>query len=174
MPDPFDAANERDEPDYSSSDPELTSSFKGKKRKKYRKDKKQEIGSIDRQPPYNMEAEVGVIGSMLLMPEICDDIVNLLRPEDFYDEANQRLFFHLMEMHGGGKKIDPVLLRERLVAHDELELIGGPGRLAEIFSAVPNAAHATYYANIVRGKATSRNIITTLSLIHISEPTRPY
>ena len=163
MPDPFDAANEQSEPDYSSSDPALTSSFERKKRKKYRKERQETIGGIDRQPPYNMEAEVGVIGSMLLMPEICDDIVNLLRPEDFYDEANQRLFFHLMEMHGGGKKIDPVLLRERLVAHDELELVGGPGRLAEIFSAVPNAAHATYYANIVRGKATSRNIITTCS-----------
>ena len=54
MPDPFDAANEQEEPDYSSSEPGLTSSFKGKKRKKYRKDKKQEIGSIDRQPPYNL------------------------------------------------------------------------------------------------------------------------
>ena len=81
MPDPFDAANEQAEPDYSSSDPALTTSFEGKKRKKFRKDKKQPIGGIDRQPPYNMEAEVGVIGSMLLMPEICDDIVNLLRPE---------------------------------------------------------------------------------------------
>ncbi|MCL4148940.1 UNVERIFIED_CONTAM: hypothetical protein GTU68_020200 [Idotea baltica] len=100
---------------------------------------------------------------MMLMPEVCDDIVNLLRPEDFYDDAHQRIFFHLMEMHGGGKKIDPLLLRERLMASNELEVVGGPGRLAEIFTAVPNAAHASYYANIVRGKSTSRNIITTCS-----------
>ena len=144
MPDPFDLANEDDSPDYGASEPKnFTSPAKNKNRKKYRKDqKKPDVASINRQPPYNLEAEVGVIGSMMIMPEICDDIVNLIRPEDFYDEANQRLFFHIMEMHNGGKKIDPVLLRARLVA---------------------NAAHATYYANIVRGKATSRNIITTCS-----------
>jgi replicative DNA helicase len=165
MTDPFDIANQDDSNDYGASEPSAPStSSGGKKRKKYRKDKKKpDLSSINRQPPYNLEAEVGVIGSMMIMPEICDDIVNLIRPEDFYDEANQRLFFHIMEMHNGGKKIDPVLLRERLVAHNDLETVGGVGRIAEVFSAVPNAAHATYYANIVRGKSTSRSIITTCS-----------
>lgn len=118
---------------------------------------------LTRQPPYNLEAEVGVLGSIMLMPETCDEIVNILRAVDFYDEAHRILFSNIMDMHNGGKKIDPLLLRERLVAGGEIESIGGAGRLAEIFTSVPNAAHVTYYANIVRSKSTSRQLINTCS-----------
>lgn len=117
--------------------------------------------TLQRELPFNLEAEVGVLGSVMLMPEVCDDIVNLLRPEDFYDEAHQKLFHHLMEMHGAGKKIDLVLLRERLIKHGDFELVGGSAGLAKIFTSVPHAAHATYYANIVRSKATARYLIAT-------------
>lgn len=176
MPDPFDFANEdNNEPDYGHSEPApmpppqqrggSTGYRKDSKRpfgkKSFRKDKP--MGRLDRQPPFNLEAEVGVIGSILLMPDVCDDIVNLIRPEDFYDESHQILFRHLMDMHNTGKKIDPLLLREHLFANDELDAVGGVGRLAEIFNSVPNAAHAMYYANIVRGKSTTRHIITTCS-----------
>ena len=160
MPDPFDDVNQQ--PDYSVSGPSTAARPTRFRRRKYVK-QEQPPESIDRQPPFSIEAEIGVLGSMMLMPDVCDDIVNLIRPEDFYDEAHQILFRHLMEMHGGGKKIDPVLLRESLLATDELDVVGGTGRLAEIFQAVPNAAHATYYAEIVRGKSTTRNIITTCS-----------
>ena len=68
-----------------------------------------------------------------------------------------------MEMHGAGKKIDPLLLRESLIGSNEFDTVGGPGRLAEIFTSVPNAAHVSYYANIVRSKSTARNLITTCS-----------
>ena len=163
MPDPFDFVNKQ--PDFSESEPLRTRSTQrsaNKKRRKFvRRDKAE--NTVDRQPPYNMEAEVGVLGSIMLMPEVCDDIVNLIRAEDFYDNAHQILFKHLMDMYNGGKKIDPLLLRETLTANDQLEEVGGVGRLAEIFQAVPNAAHARYYAEIVRGKSTTRNIIETCS-----------
>lgn len=134
----------------------------GKTRRKYVKQEKP-ADSVDRQPPFNLEAEIGVLGSVMLMPDTCDDIVNLIRPDDFYDESHQILFRHIMEMHGSGKKIDPLLLRESLIAKNEFETVGGAARLAEIFTSVPNAAHVTYYANIVRSKATARNLITTCS-----------
>lgn len=118
---------------------------------------------IDREPPFNLEAEIGVLGSMMLMPESCDDIVNLLREDDFYDDAHRSLFGHIMHMHNAGQKIDMVLLRERLVAAEDWDLVGGAAGLAEIFTAVPNAAHVNYYANIVRSKATARNLIGTCS-----------
>ncbi len=132
-------------------------------RRKFVKRDKPVADPLSRQPPFNLEAEVGVLGSVMLMPDTCDEIVNILRPVDFYDEAHQILFKHIMEMHGGGKKIDPLLLRERLIANGEFEAIGGAARLAEIFSAVTHAAHVVYYAEIVRSKATSRQLITTCS-----------
>jgi replicative DNA helicase len=127
---------------------------------------------FDRQPPFNLEAEIGVLGSLMLMPETCDDIVHILRPDDFFDEAHRKLFGHIMDMHGAGKKIDMLLLRERLMASGDYEAVGGAAGLAEIFTSVPHAAHVNYYANIVRSKATSRNLISTCSEL-MSEAFRP-
>ena len=132
-----------------------------------RKDKrprKKRSGQIaDREPPFNLEAEVGVLGSLMLMPDASDDIVSILRPEDFYDEAHAKIFAHMMDMHGAGKKIDMLLLRERLMGAGDYDAVGGAAGLAEIFTSVPNAAHVHYYAEIVRGKATARNVIVTCS-----------
>ncbi len=57
-----------------------------KSRRKYVK-REQPADLVDRKPPFNLEAEVGVLGSVMLMPDTCDEIVNLLRPDDFYDEC---------------------------------------------------------------------------------------
>jgi replicative DNA helicase len=114
---------------------------------------------LDRLPPQNLEAEIGVLGSLLLNSNLCDDVVMILRPEDFYADANQKLFGHIVEMHGEGSKIDTTLLVERLKSEGDLEAIGGPAYLAEIMSLVPVAAHAVHYAHIVRDKATLRSLI---------------
>ena len=129
------------------------------------------LETLDRLPPFNLEAEVGVLGSLMLLPETCDEIVNLIRAEDFYDEAHRKLFHHIMEMHGAGKKIDMLFLRERLIAEGDYESVGGAAGLAEIFTSVPHAAHVTYYANIVRSKATSRNLDHNLFGIACPTPT---
>lgn len=127
---------------------------------------------LDRQLPFNLEAEVGVLGSLMLMPEACDEIVDLLRVNDFYDEPHQRLFGHIMDMHNSGKKIDLVLLKERLISHNDFEMIGGSAALARIFTSVPHAAHASYYAGIVRSKSTARNLISTCGEL-LSDAYRP-
>jgi len=114
---------------------------------------------LDRQPPSNLEAEKGVLGSMLLMPEVCDEVALILRTEDFYDEANRKLYENMAEMHDSGRKIDLMLLVERLQASNDLEAIGGAAYLEEVFNSVANAAHAKYYAEIVRDKATLRSLI---------------
>lgn len=146
----------------------------GPRRSRKNRNKKQRDDQplIDREVPFNLAAEKGVLGSMLLMPDTCDDVVNVLRAEDFYDEAHGKLFHHIMEMHGSGKKIDMLLLRDRLVSANDFELVGGPAGLAEIFTSVPNAAHVNYYATIVRKKATARNLIVTCSEL-LNEAFRP-
>ncbi len=148
----------------------MTTQAQQKNRKRTPKRPQAEL--FDRQPPFNLEAEVGVLGSLMLMPETCDEIVNILRPADFFDESHSKLFQHIMDMHGAGKKIDMLLLRERLMASGDYEAVGGAAGLAEIFTSVPHAAHATFYANIVRSKATARNLITTCSEL-MSEAFRP-
>ncbi len=114
---------------------------------------------LERQPPCDIEAEFGVLGSMMLKPDVCDDIAPILRESDFYDPAHQRLFSHMLEMHASGKRIDVTLLVDRLKKSGDYELIGGPAYLARISQAVPNAAHATFYAKIVHEKSTYRSLI---------------
>jgi replicative DNA helicase len=114
---------------------------------------------LDRQPPYSLEAEVAVLGSMLLMPTTIDDVATELRAADFHFDANQALFMHLVEMRNAGKNIDMTLLVERLRDHDDYERIGGAPYIAEVLSKVHNAAHARYYADIVRQKSVIRSVI---------------
>ena len=131
---------------------------RNERRDKGRKKKKQ--NDIDRQPPFNLEAEVGVLGSIMIKPDICDELVNILRADDFYDPAHVALYRHLMEMHDAAKKIDLTLLRSKLMDSEDYDLVGGPAGLARIMTAVPHAAHGMYYAEIVREAATKRELIT--------------
>ena len=114
---------------------------------------------LDRQPPCNLEAERGVLGSILLLPILCDDVALILRPEDFYDDANRTIYTHLREMHDAGRRIDMTLLFERLKTSGHFELVGGAAYLAEVLQSVPTAANGTHYAEIVKNKATLRALI---------------
>lgn len=114
---------------------------------------------LDRQPPRSLEAEKAILGSILLLPQCCDDVVLIVREEDFYDEANRKLFTHLREMHDANKRIDLTLLVERLKHAGDLEVIGGMAYLGEVMNSVATAAHAAEYAEVVRDKATLRSLI---------------
>lgn len=114
---------------------------------------------LDRLPPQNLDAERGVLGSLLLDPVLCDEVALILRAEDFYADAHRKLYHHMITMHGEGGRLDTTLLVERLRQAGDLEAVGGTAFLAEILQAVPVAAHATYYARIVRDKSTLRSLI---------------
>lgn len=114
---------------------------------------------LDRLPPQSIEAEKGVLGSLLLDPMLCDDIALLLRGEDFYADAHQRIYRHIMALHDDGKRVDVTLLVARLKKEQEYEAIGGAACLADIAQAVPYAHNARHYAEIVRDKATARELI---------------
>ncbi|MEI8316853.1 MAG: replicative DNA helicase [Planctomycetia bacterium] len=112
-----------------------------------------------RQRPVDLAAERGVLGSIFLKPDACDDVALVLRPEDFADEAHQILFRHLLDLHDGGKRIDTTIVLDRLRSKGDLERIGGVAAIAEIVQSVPHAAHATHYAQIVRDKSLLRSLI---------------
>ena len=114
-----------------------------------------------RDRPTNADAERAVLGSILIKPDVCDDVALVVRPEDFFDEAHQVLYRHLLELHDGNKRIDTTIVLEKLRTQGDLDRIGGPPLLADVLEAVPHAAHATHYAQIVRDKAILRNLIDT-------------
>lgn len=124
-----------------------------------KKDDKPAPPILDRKPPSDVSAEIAVLGSILLLPDVCDDLVMILKADDFYDDANRKLYKHMTDMVDLGQKIDVTLLVDRLKTADDYEAIGGSAYLAKLANSVPNAAHAVYYGQIVRSKATLRKLI---------------
>ncbi|MCA9217964.1 MAG: replicative DNA helicase, partial [Planctomycetales bacterium] len=127
--------------------------------RRFNKQDKRDTPIFDRQPPYSKEAEMAVLGSILQRPEVCDEVAMILRPTDFYVTAHQLLFEQMMNMHDAGKKIEITLLVDNLKRSGTLEQIGGLEFLAEVGGCVATAAHAEYYAQIVRQDATCRALI---------------
>lgn len=121
----------------------------------------------DRQLPQNLEFERAVIGSILLLPEVFDEVALILRPHDFYDQSNRSIYEHLLAMHDDGQQIDLMLLIERLRKAGQFEAIGGAAYLAEIGQQVSTAAHADHYARIVSEKSTLRSLIlASTDIVH--------
>lgn len=114
---------------------------------------------LDQMPPNDLDAEMGVIGSIVLDPRLCDDVSLEVMADEFYSDANRKLYGHILNMHNAGDKIDPVLLARSLKDHADWEAVGGAAYLATIMDSVPVAAHAVHYARIVRKKAILRSLI---------------
>ncbi len=124
-----------------------------------------ETALIERTLPQDIDAEKAVLASILLDPRVCDEVMLIVRAEDFYLEAHQKLFAHLVAMQESHQQIDPALLAFRLKQSGDYEAIGGAAYLAEIAQSVAVPAHAAYYARIVRDKATLRELIDATAAI---------
>ena len=110
-------------------------------------------------PPQNLEAEQGVIGSILLENELIDEVADMLQPAHFYNDRNQRIFGAISRLHEQGiRGIDAVTLREELQKRNEFEEAGSNAYLLEVLESVPHAAHCKYYAEIVRDRWVQRTL----------------
>ncbi len=114
---------------------------------------------LDRPPPYDLEAEMCLLGSLLVRPGKFDVVRTIIGPQDFYSEANQRIYGHLLALHDEGKHADVMLLRARLQQAGDFDDVGGDAYLIELARAVPTATNAEEYARIVQEKALLRQMI---------------
>ncbi|WP_435018374.1 replicative DNA helicase [Tundrisphaera sp. TA3] len=113
----------------------------------------------DRLPPQNLEAEVGVLGSILLDNDALHEVIPILKVEDFYRDSHQIIYRSVRELYDLGKAVDAITLIEELTRKGSLSAIGGHEAIHQILNDVPHAANAKYYAQIVRQKAVSRELI---------------
>ncbi|ARF56632.1 DnaB-like helicase N-terminal domain-containing protein [Streptomyces gilvosporeus] len=114
---------------------------------------------IDKVPPQDLEAEQSVLGAMLLSAEVIDDVVETMDPGDHYRPAHETIHRAILEMHAAGQPADPVTLARHLGQRGDLARIGGASYLHTLIQAVPTAANAEYYAEIVREVAERRRLI---------------
>lgn len=115
---------------------------------------------MNRLPPHNLDAERSVLGSCLLSGDALDLVAPLLGGgEHFYADAHRRVWCGLRRLREAGTPLDAVTLAEDLLGHGELEEVGGDLAIHELLETVPHAAHAEFYAKIVREKSTRRKLI---------------
>ncbi len=111
--------------------------------------------------PQNVEAEKGLLGSILLSPrEVLNDCAEQLTEETFYSPAHGTIFRVLVEMWSANTQIDVITLTNRLRDLNLLDAVGGPGAVTELFGYVPTAANAPHYLDIVLEKSLLRRMIT--------------
>ena len=117
---------------------------------------------IHRALPHSLEAEQGLLGSMLIAPaEVMDDCVQRIVAEAFYQPTHQTIFALLVELWDKQQPADLITLTQALRERKQLDAVGGAAYITSLIDFTPTAANASYYLDIVKEKHTLRRIITT-------------
>lgn len=114
---------------------------------------------MDRLPPQDLGAEQGVLGGMMLSKDAIADVVEKLRSNDFYRPAHELIYEAIIDLYGRGEPADFVTVADALREKGNLEKVGGAPYLADLIDAVPTAANAGFYAEIVAERATLRRLV---------------
>src|SRR4051812_7242251 len=112
-----------------------------------------------RQPPQDAAAEQAVLGGMLLSKDAIADVLERLRPGDFYRPAHQNVYDAILDLYGRGEPADAVTVAAELDRRGLLRRIGGAPYLHTLISTVPTATNAGYYAGIVAEKSLLRRLV---------------
>lgn len=110
-------------------------------------------------PPQNVEAEVSLLGSILLDGDVITTIADKISNEDFYDRRHGIIYDAILRLYEQNKPVDLLTLSSTLNDRGDLEQVGGASYLTELTNAVPTAAHGEHYADIVAEKALRRKLI---------------
>jgi replicative DNA helicase len=114
---------------------------------------------LDRKLPFSLEAEQSLLGSILIDPNCMDEIAALITADDFYVPEHSEIFRAVQSMYLKSKNIDVVTLIDELVKSGTYDEAGGREYIRLIVDAVPTAANAKDYAEIIRDKAVLRQLI---------------
>jgi replicative DNA helicase len=122
-------------------------------------------GQFDRLPPHSVEAEMCLLGSMMLDKDCIGQVVQIIDRNAFFQADNQIIYDLLVKLYEQNRAIDAVIIREELAKRQLLDEIGGSEYLMRLLNTVPSSAHSTHYAGIVREKFLLRQLISASNTI---------
>lgn len=114
---------------------------------------------IRKLPPQNIDAEMSILGGILLENEAINRVLDILVPDDFYRESHRKIMRAMIELNEHREPCDLITLTTILKKRGELDEVGGGAYLATLVDFVPTAANISYYGRIVKEKAIARNLI---------------
>jgi len=112
-------------------------------------------------PPHNYQAEMAVLGSVLIDKEAIIKIADTVAPEDFYRASHGQIYDAILALYAKNEPIDLLSVSNRLAERQQFEGVGGHTYLAQLAESVPTSSHAHHYAEIVRKLATLRRLLET-------------
>lgn len=118
-----------------------------------------------RVPPQSIDAEMSLLGAVLIDDGTMSEISDKLKPADFYDKRHATVFDAMLRLYEKHKPVDLLTLSDELQAKKQLDTVGGSSYLSELTNYVPTAAHAGAYADMVRTKAVRRRLINASTAI---------
>lgn len=118
-----------------------------------------------RMQPRDKDLEEAVLGALMLEKDAYTVVCDILKPESFYEPANQKIYEAIQQLGAAQQPIDMLTVTEQLRHNETLEEIGGPVFISELTSRVASGAHVEYHARIVAQKYLARELISFASQI---------
>ncbi|MGZ3680208.1 MAG: replicative DNA helicase, partial [Ktedonobacterales bacterium] len=115
--------------------------------------------AVEKLLPQNVEAEVGVLGSLLIDPEAIVQVADFLQPEDFYRDAHRSIFQAVLDLYEAGRPADLITLTDELARRGKLDELGGISYVSSLANQVPTYRNIKQYAQIVERTAILRRLI---------------
>lgn len=110
-------------------------------------------------PPNSTEAEISVLGSLLLDKDSIIAVAEFLHGDHFYDDRHKEIFESILSLYEERSPIDVVTVTERLKKRKSLKRVGGSTYLGKLLETVPTSSHIEHYAKIVKDTATKRSLL---------------
>jgi replicative DNA helicase len=109
--------------------------------------------------PHNIEAEQGVIGSMLIDKTSIVEVMEVLNTEDFYKDSHKVIFDSILDLYKKDTAVDIITLTENLKSRSKLEAAGGITYISELSGSIVSTANLKSYIKIVKDKSVLRKLI---------------
>lgn len=116
-----------------------------------------------RSPPHDADIEACVLASMMLDEDVCRAVRPVLVPDDFYFPYNRLIYASVCGVTDAGRPADAMTVRAELHRRGDLDEAGGTAHLATVIGTVPTPAHGPHYAEIVRGHASARRLLSHIA-----------
>ena len=123
------------------------------------------VGEFGKLPPQDTSLEDAVLGALMLEKDAYNNVCEILKPEAFYNPANQKIYEAIQSLAANGKPIDMLTVTDQLRTNKVLDEVGGAIRISELTGLVSSAANAEFHARIVAQKYLARELISYSSQV---------
>src|SRR5947207_12988999 len=121
--------------------------------------KKLQRTDVEKLLPQNIEAECGVLGSIIIDPEAIVQVAEFLFPDDFYRDAHRTIYEVILQLYEQREPADFITICDELERRNKLENVGGASYITSLINQVPTSGNVEYYGRIVERNAILRRLI---------------